>query len=452
MSCLTCLASYCPAHLEPHSSVPVLKEHRLVSATVPLQQKMCTKHNKLLEVYCQTDKKCICYLCVIDEHKNHCTVSAAAERDEEQEQLIMSQKKIQDVFQEREMVLTELVKTLKDFKSCSQAAVQTSDKIFDEMISSIKRKHTLAKQLINAREQTAVTQAEELQLQLEEEIAKLRRRHTELEQLSRTDDHIHFIQTFQSLSTSCESLYLPPEPADPPQHSFRTVTDCMSKLRNDIERLLRDTWPTILATVSNIDVVLPPVPKTREEFLHYYCPLTLNENSANKYLSVSQEYRRVTHQKYENYFSKKKKERFTNAMQVLCTQGLTERCYWEVSWSGGTVSVAVSYKDISRSSSHYSEFGNNDKSWSLECSPNGYSFQHNANSSTVSGPQSSTIGVYLDHKAGVLCFYSVSDKMTLLHKVHTTFGQPLYPGLGLKDDPYHHQSDIEAYAELIELC
>lgn len=84
MSCLTCLASYCPAHLEPHSSVPVLKKHRLVSATVPLQQKMCTKHNMLLEIYCQTDKKCICYLCAIHKHKRHCTVSAAAGRAEEQ--------------------------------------------------------------------------------------------------------------------------------------------------------------------------------------------------------------------------------------------------------------------------------------------------------------------------------------------------------------------------------
>ncbi|XP_044040987.1 E3 ubiquitin/ISG15 ligase TRIM25-like [Siniperca chuatsi] len=91
-SCLTCLASYCPAHLEPHYSVPVLKKHQLVSATVPLQEKMCTKHNKLMEVYCQTDKKCICYLCIIDEHKSHRTVSAAAERAEEQKQLIVIRK------------------------------------------------------------------------------------------------------------------------------------------------------------------------------------------------------------------------------------------------------------------------------------------------------------------------------------------------------------------------
>lgn len=48
MSCLTCMASYCPAHLEPHRSVPVLKKHELVCVSVPLQEKMCAKHNKLM--------------------------------------------------------------------------------------------------------------------------------------------------------------------------------------------------------------------------------------------------------------------------------------------------------------------------------------------------------------------------------------------------------------------
>lgn len=97
-------------------------------------------------------------------------------------------------------------------QSCSQTAGKTSDTIFDELISSIKRKRTLAKQLIEAQEKTAVAQAEELQLQLEEEITKLRRRDTELEQLSHVDDHIHFIQvpdTFQfGVEQPKHSLYV----------------------------------------------------------------------------------------------------------------------------------------------------------------------------------------------------------------------------------------------------
>ncbi|KAK9524915.1 hypothetical protein VZT92_017274 [Zoarces viviparus] len=286
MSCLTCLASYCPAHLEPHHSVPVLKKHQLVSATVPLQGKMCEKHNKLMEVYCRTDKKCIYHLCVIDEHRSHNTVSSASERAEQQKQLIESQKKVQQRFQERKQELKELLQALKDFKSCSRTAAESCDGIFNELIGSMRRRRSLTKQLINAQQETAAARAEELQLQLEEEISKMKmkRRDAELEQLSHTDDHIHFIQTFQSLSTSCESPDLPPVSVFYPRRSaFKPVTDCVSKLRDDIESLLEDMWPRIFSTVSNIDVV-PPAPKTREEFLRYCRPLTLDQNSVSPYL------------------------------------------------------------------------------------------------------------------------------------------------------------------------
>uniref|UniRef100_A0A671UTC8 Tripartite motif-containing protein 16-like n=1 Tax=Sparus aurata TaxID=8175 RepID=A0A671UTC8_SPAAU len=447
MSCLNCLASYCPTHIEPHYSVPVLKKHQLVSATIPLQEKMCMKHNKLMEIYCQTDKMCICYLCIIDEHKGHSTVSAAAERAEEQKQLTVSQKKVQQREKERKKELNQLIQALKKYKSCSGTAVKTSDKIFDELITSIKKKRTLVKQLMQSQEKTAVTKAEKLQLQLEDEITKLRRRDSELEQLSHVDDNIHFIQTFQSLSTSCESPDLPSDPVVCPQHSFEAVTGCVSELRGHMEKLLNDTWPRISVTVSTVDVVMPPVPKTREEFLRYCCPLTLDVNSAYRYLSLSQENRRATSSSRDNYIGIHS-DRFTSIKQVLCREGLSNRCYWEVIWSGCTCSVAVSYKDISRSSSD-SEFGNNNKSWSLDCSQQGYSFRHNKGSKTVSGPRSSKIGVYLDYRAGTLSFYSISVTMTLLHKENTTFTQPLYPGLGVNDVSCWPSSG--SYAELIKL-
>lgn len=124
-------------------------------------------------------------------------------------------------------------------------------------------------------------------------------------------------------------------------------------------------------------------------------------------------------------------DRFIDVEQVLCKEGLSQRCYWEVSLNGPSWSVAVSYRDISRTSGD-SEFGKNHQSWSLACSSSGYTFQHNRASRTVSGPLSKSIGVYLDYRGGDLSFYSLSDKMTLLHKEHTWFTQPLYPGFKLK--------------------
>ena len=83
-SCLVCLASYCEAHIQTHYESPAFKKHKLVEASMNLQEKICSLHDKLLEVFCRTDQQCICLLCVMDEHSGHKTVSAAAERSEKQ--------------------------------------------------------------------------------------------------------------------------------------------------------------------------------------------------------------------------------------------------------------------------------------------------------------------------------------------------------------------------------
>ncbi|KTG46783.1 hypothetical protein cypCar_00018961 [Cyprinus carpio] len=86
-SCLMCLNSYCQNHLKQHENLFKGKSHSLTEATGRLQEMICQKHEKLLEVFCRTDQKCICMLCMMDEHKNHDTVSAAELTTEKQEQL-----------------------------------------------------------------------------------------------------------------------------------------------------------------------------------------------------------------------------------------------------------------------------------------------------------------------------------------------------------------------------
>ncbi|XP_059395378.1 E3 ubiquitin-protein ligase TRIM47-like [Carassius carassius] len=83
-SCLVCVNSYCHNHLQQHESFFRSKKHKLTEATGRLQEMICTKHEEPLKLYCRTDQCCICYLCLMDEHKNHETVTTEAERTEKQ--------------------------------------------------------------------------------------------------------------------------------------------------------------------------------------------------------------------------------------------------------------------------------------------------------------------------------------------------------------------------------
>ncbi|XP_048865888.1 E3 ubiquitin/ISG15 ligase TRIM25-like isoform X3 [Brienomyrus brachyistius] len=193
-SCLVCLASYCETHLQPHYESPAFKKHKLTDATGRLQDKVCSHHDKPLEVYCRTDQQCVCLLCLIDEHRGHDTISAATGRAEKQKQMGETQKKLQQRIQMREKELQELREAVGSFTSSAQSAVEDSERIFTEMIRSIERRRSEVTKLIRDQEKAVVSQAEGHMERLKQDIDELKRRHSELEQLSHTEDHIHFLQ------------------------------------------------------------------------------------------------------------------------------------------------------------------------------------------------------------------------------------------------------------------
>ncbi|KAM9471281.1 NACHT, LRR and PYD domains-containing protein 3-like [Salvelinus alpinus] len=167
----------------------------------------------------------------------------------------------------------------------------------------------------------------------------------------------------------------------------------------------------------------------------YVCDLTLDLNTVNRLLSLSEENRKVTWRREEQPYPDHP-ERFEVCRQVLCREGLTGRCYWEVEWSGIMgAGIGVTYKGIRRRGRGEDCYiGRNDKSWSLRCSDNLYYARHNNNSTTidVSSFSSHRVGVYLDWPAGTLSFYRASsDTLTHLITFTSSFTEPLYPGFRL---------------------
>uniref|UniRef100_A0A3B4H0F1 NACHT domain-containing protein n=1 Tax=Pundamilia nyererei TaxID=303518 RepID=A0A3B4H0F1_9CICH len=161
------------------------------------------------------------------------------------------------------------------------------------------------------------------------------------------------------------------------------------------------------------------------------CQLTIDTNTVNRKLILSDNNRRVTRVEEDQSYPDHP-DRFDGDCQLLCKDGLISCCYWEVEWKG-EVYISVSYRRISKNGdSNAFVFGRNDQSWSLFCSDvKGYSVLHSNTEIYLqsSSSVSNRVAVHVDHPAGTLSFYRVSsDTLIHLHTFNTTFTEPLYPG------------------------
>ncbi|XP_032362897.1 receptor-interacting serine/threonine-protein kinase 4 isoform X2 [Etheostoma spectabile] len=197
--------------------------------------------------------------------------------------------------------------------------------------------------------------------------------------------------------------------------------------------------PVAVASVEGIQqplrevtlLAVDPVRAQRRDLMKYVCELELDTNTIHRRLKLSDNNRKMTavfeEQPYPDH-----PERFESSSQLLCRDGLTGRCYWEVE-RRGYVYTSVSYRRISGKEEINYAFGCDDHSWSLVCSDEGYSVLHNnRRTDLTSCSVSNRVAVYVDVPAGSLSFYTVSsDSLIHLHTFNTTFTQPLYPGFGV---------------------
>ncbi|KAG1969047.1 finTRIM family, member 67 [Pimephales promelas] len=269
-SCLVCLASYCETHLQPHFESPAFQKHKLVSPSKKIQEQLCSRHDRLLEVFCRTDQQCICYLCLTDEHKGHDTVLATAEMNEKKNALAEMQVVSQQRIQEREKELADLRQAAQKLTLSAQSALEESERIFTELVCSIERRRAEVKELIRGQERAAVSQAEALLQQLEQEITELKKRHRELGELSQTEDHIAFLQNCKSLCAQPVPVDLPNITCDP---NFGTVMAVVTEFQALLEDVCQGGFVNISEKVSDVIIIQSTKPKTDSDSNEALAPL-----------------------------------------------------------------------------------------------------------------------------------------------------------------------------------
>ncbi|XP_076144881.1 bloodthirsty-related gene family, member 12 [Alosa pseudoharengus] len=402
-SCLNCPGSFCETHLRPHRKVKTLQSHRLMPAVAHLEDKVCRRHERLLEAYCRNDYICVCPECAETSHKTHDIVSIEREWKKKMSQVNKRRSEIKHLMKERAKKLDEIKQSIKVIKSSSQKELEESWQVYAELQKVLERSQAELVEAITGRQRQAEEQARELAHSLEHELGLLKRRNNELEALALTQDRVLFLQLLPTLPP-------PPEPSDWSAVSVNTDL-YLGTIRKSVNSLV-DKFQDELKKLHG---------KELGKLQNYTNEIILDPATAQRNLTVSEDGRQVRYEEHRGgTHSSDSPRRFSPALFVLGREGMSSgRHYWEVevsrktSWTLGVAHATARRKGEIRLNP---EGG----FWCLWLRDGKFKAL-TTNRVTLELPAPpQKVGIFLDHEAGRVSFYDVKAR-THLHTFHTVF-------------------------------
>ncbi|KAM9500098.1 E3 ubiquitin-protein ligase TRIM39-like [Clarias gariepinus] len=407
MSCLHCGVSFCDTHLILHKTTTKLMKHKLMEPVENLEDYICQKHERPLELFCRDDQMCVCQFCTEGDHRTHNTVPMEEEIKERKIKLEKTQAEVQQMIQERWKKIEEIQNSVKfNNKNTEKEKVDVVE-IFSALMRSIERSQVELPKKMEEKQEVVKRQAEEFIKDLEQEITELKRRNTELEQLSHTEDHIHLLQIYPSLCS-------PPHTQD---WTDVTITSHLSV--EPLGRIkIQETFNKNIEKLIEIEL---------KRIQQYAVDVTLDPDTANPYLILSNDGKQVTHgDKRQNVPDNP--ERFEMYGLVLGKEGFSSgRFYYEVQvkakteWELGVVRESINRKGTIRASPEDGFWcvllRNENEYKALDSPPVSLSLKQ--------APQK--VGVFVDYEEGLISFYDVDAKSDIYSFTGQTFTEKLHP-------------------------
>uniref|UniRef100_W5MK03 E3 ubiquitin-protein ligase TRIM39-like n=1 Tax=Lepisosteus oculatus TaxID=7918 RepID=W5MK03_LEPOC len=406
-SCLVCLASYCETHIQPHYQGAAFRRHRLIEPVESLEDRLCQKHERLLELFCRTDQTCICQFCSESDHRTHSTVPLEQECGVKKTQLRKTEAEVQQMIQDRLKKVEEIKQAVELSKSCEQREMEDSLQVFTALQCCIERSQAEFIELIEEKQRAAERRAEGIIHELEQEITELKRGNTELEQLSHTEDHIHFLQSFPTLCS-------PPHPKD---WSDITVHPdlCLGALSKAVcqleDRLIEE---------------MEKVPGVKFERLRKHAAdVTLDPDTAHCDLSLSEDGKRVRLGQRKSLPDNP--HRFSYWECVLSREGfIAGRHYWEVEVNNWW-RIGLSRESAERKGDF--SFSPQEGYWCLDFGSSGISALTDPVTPLPLSLQPRRLGVCVDIEERKVSFYTVESRTLIYTFTDMVFnqGEKIYP-------------------------
>ncbi|XP_044033698.1 tripartite motif-containing protein 16 isoform X2 [Siniperca chuatsi] len=420
-SCLTCLVSYCEAHLRPHLEKPKFHNHRLVEPLRDIERRTCESHNTVPVV--EASRQIQRELC------------------EKQTEMVKTVTAAENAINKLQLNTVSIEQSVTEVR----AVIESQFEELQALVEKAKREVT---EILEVEQKQALRQAEGIRVHLEQRCTELKKTQAQMEKLSRNKNDVDFLQEYSRWKKEATDISLPGVYIglmDRLKSFSRVIVDstqelCAMLVSSYIEKVketckndkmgIKTTVHEIVAAKQNMSI---PDPVTHADFLKYATHLSFDADTAHKFLRLTEENRKVTNTTPWQHPYPDVPERFESWRQVLATDSFyLGRHYFEADISGEGTHIGLTYKSIDRKGKESNScITGNNFSWCLQWNGRTFSTWHSGVETPLNVEKFTRIGVYLDYTRGFLAFYGVDHTMTLIHEYKAEFLEPLYPAFWL---------------------
>ncbi|XP_068611779.1 E3 ubiquitin-protein ligase TRIM68 [Brachionichthys hirsutus] len=385
---------------------------------------ICDIHRRGIVIYCRTDQACICPDCETENHQHHDTVTIKDEWMEKKAQLGEAEQAIQDMIRERIKKMEEIRSSFVELELAVERETAGSVSLFSALMSAVERSQVDLMEMMAMTHKAAEHQADAMIRQLELDVKELRRRESALEELAKSDDHMHCVKTFPNICS-------PPPIKDwtgvMVNSDLGTGTIYIS-LAAQVERF-REELKNIAETGFPAPAVEPTPVRTQPRMKRvqdYAVDVRLDSNTAHPRLIISEDMKSVwcgeRHQLLPDNV-----ERFDRVVCVLGKQMISSgRHYWEVEVGGKTDwDLGVAKQSINRKGKI--DINPSNGYWFLSLrDKNKYAFRSDPSTDVQLDLRPHKIGIFVDFENGQVSFYNVDAKLHI-YTFNNPFGECIYP-------------------------
>uniref|UniRef100_A0A096MI48 Tripartite motif-containing protein 7-like n=1 Tax=Poecilia formosa TaxID=48698 RepID=A0A096MI48_POEFO len=404
VSCLCCKTCFCKTD-EMMSYSNSRRRFTLSGAASSKNIPLCEIHNRGILLYCKSDQVCICPECEIEDHNDHDTVTVEAEWMETKMLLRDSEQDIQDMISERRRKMEQIRESVTELEMAVERETSGTVCLFSALASAIERSQAELIEVMDNSRRSAEHQADAMIHQLEKEIEELQRREAALAELAQSEDHVHCVKTFPSLST-------PPVTKNWTGVSLNTDLN-LEDLAKSLYQL-KVSHPFVIINASVIWMLIITV------------NVTLDSNTAHPRLVLSEDLKSVWCGDRHHHVPDTP-ERFDRVVCVLGREAISHgKHYWEVEVNGKTDwDLGVARQSVNRKGKI--DYTPNNGFWFLSLrDKHKYAFRSEPCTDVEMNLRPHKIGIFVDYEKGEVSFYNVDAKVHI-YTFHDIFTENLFP-------------------------